>query len=188
MFRATQKIKTWLLACLMAVVTALVAVSAFLLPTTNTVSAETEWKLVTDASTLAVGDQIIIAAKDSAVALSTNQKSNNRGQATITKSDDNTVTFGDDVQIITLEAGTTDGTFGFYTGSGYLYAASSSSNYLKTQTTLDANASWKIEIDSTGVATILAQGSYTRNYIQYNQSSSLFACYAPDKTQKDIFI
>ena len=42
MFRATQKIKTWLIACLMAVVTALVAVSACLLPTSTVVNAAEE--------------------------------------------------------------------------------------------------------------------------------------------------
>ena len=43
------------------------------------------WTLVTDASTLAAGDQVVIAAKDSNVALSTTQNSNNRGQENITK-------------------------------------------------------------------------------------------------------
>lgn len=41
--------------------------------------------LITDASTLTVGDKVIIAAKDSDFALSTNQKSNNRGQAAVEK-------------------------------------------------------------------------------------------------------
>lgn len=133
------------------------------------------WSLVTDASTLAVGDKIVIAAKEYDFALSTTQKDNNRGQAEISKSE-NTITFGSDVQILTLEAGTTSGTFAFYTGSGYLYAASSGSNYLKTETSLSANSSWAITI-ADGVATVVAQGSNTRNTMQYNQSSSLFACY-----------
>ena len=141
-------------------------------------AAADDWNLVTDASTLAVGDQVIIAAKDSNYALSTTQNNNNRAQAAITKSGD-TATFGDDVQVLTLEAGTVSGTFAFYTGSGYLYAASNSSNYLRTQPTNNANGSWKIEIAAaTGVATVKAQGSYTRNILQYNQSSSLFACYS----------
>ena len=81
--------------------------------------------LVTDVSNLNVGDQIVIVALDSDFALSTNQKSNNRGQAAVTK-DGATATLTTDVQILTLEAGTKEGTFAFNTGSGYLYAAGQS--------------------------------------------------------------
>lgn len=190
MFRATQKIKTWLFACLMAVVTALVAVSACLLPTSTVANAAEEsatWTLVTDASTLAAGDEIIIAAKDSAVAMSTTQNKNNRGQASITKKSGNTLdTPGSSVQQLTLEAGTKDGTFAFNTGSGYLYAASSDSNYLRMETTLSANSSWTISITSAGVATVKAQGSNTRNWMRYNNSSKIFAAYASE--QKDIVL
>ncbi len=58
------------------------------------------YTLVTDMSQLKDGAQIIIAAYGYDYALSTNQKTNNRGQAAITRSG-NTVTFGDEVQIIT---------------------------------------------------------------------------------------
>jgi len=85
--------------------------------------------LVTDVSTLKVGDQIIIAAKSENYAMSTTQNTNNRGSAAVTKSG-NTLTYGSDVQIITLEAGKVAGTFAFNVGNGYLYAASTSSNYL----------------------------------------------------------
>lgn len=144
------------------------------------------WQLVTDASTLQAGDKIVIVAKEYNLALSTTQNNNNRGQATVSKVDD-TITFGDDVQIITLEVGTTSGTYAFNTGSGYLYAASSGSNYLKTETTLSDNSSWKITIAADGTATIVAQGTNIRNTMQYNQQSSLFACYA-SASQKEISI
>ena len=134
------------------------------------------WQLVTDASTLNPGDKIVIVAKDYDYALSTTQNGNNRGRASVTKNDD-TITFGDDVQIITLEAGTVSDTFAFNVDNGYLYAASSGSNYLRTEGTLSNNSSWKITI-ADGTATIVAQGSNTRNTMQYNQSSSLFSCYA----------
>ena len=144
--------------------------------------------LVTDASTLKVGDRIIIVAAEDDVALSTTQKDNNRGQATITK-DGNTITFGDDAQIITLENGAVATTFAFNVGTGYLYAASSSANYLRTESVLTNNSSWVITIDpATGAASIVSQGSYERNTIRYNQSSDLFACYAPENSQKDICI
>ncbi|MBE6635820.1 MAG: hypothetical protein E7617_06470 [Ruminococcaceae bacterium] len=144
------------------------------------------WEQVTNASNLAVGDKVIIVAKDYNYAMSTKQNSNNRGQASVTK-DGNQIAFGDDIQIITLESGTVDGTFALYADSGYLCAASSSSNYLRTQATNDANGSWKITIAADGTATIVAQGTYTRNTMQYNQGSSLFACYA-SATQKALVI
>lgn len=133
------------------------------------------WKLVTDEAALNVGDKVVIVAAERDYAMSTNQKTNNRGVATITKGIDD-VMINDDVQILTLEAGTKTGTFAFNTGDGYLYAASSSSNYLKTKETKDANGSWVIKIEN-GVASIKAQGDYTRNIMQYNIQSTLFACY-----------
>ena len=139
------------------------------------------WTLVTDASMLKEGDQIVIAAANSNYAISTEQKSNNRGQAAVTK-DGNTIAFGEDTQIMTIAAGKVDGTWAFNTGAGYLYAASSSSNYLRTQSTLDANGSWAITIDG-GAASIIAQGSNTRNVMLYNQTSGLFACYASASQQ-----
>ena len=158
--------------------------------TTGDKPAEDEkvWTLVKDASTLAFGDQIIIAASDYNYALSTVDRGNNRGAVVITKSE-TTVTFGNDVQILTLEAGAVDGTFALNTGSGYLYAASSSSNYLKTKTTLDANGSWKITAGSDGVASLTAQGSYTRNLLKFNNGNNpkIFSCYGSGQTDVAIY-
>lgn len=138
--------------------------------------ADFAYQLVTDVNDLQVGDYVIIAAKSANYALSTEQKTNNRGQCAITKTGDYAIV-GDNVQYLTLEEGTVDGTFAFYTGSGYLYAASSSENHLKTQTKNDANGSWTITI-SNGTASVVANGSNTRKVMQYNGTSALFACYS----------
>ncbi len=143
---------------------------------------EPVWTLVTDASSLAAGDQIVIVAKDHNYALSTTQNKNNRGQASVTKNG-NTITLGSDVQKLTLETGNVSSTFAFNTGSGYLYASSSSSNYLKTETKLSANSSWSVTIAKDGTATVVSQGTNTRNTMQYNQSSSLFSCYGSASQQ-----
>ena len=148
-------------------------------------SAASETTLVTDASTLAVGDQIVIVASGYDYALSTTQNGNNRGQASVTKDGDN-VSYGEDVQIITLEEGTVNGTFAFNVGTGYLYAASSGSNYLRTETSLSANSSWLIEI-ADNVATIKAQGTNTRNWLRYNNSNKLFSCYGSGQTDVSIY-
>ena len=146
------------------------------------------WELVTDASTLAAGDRIVIAASGENFAISTTQNNNNRAQAEITKSNDKkTISApGSTVQIITLEAGTESGTLAFNVGSGYLYAASSGSNYLRTEETLSSNSSWEITIESTGVATIIAQGTNTRNWLRYNSGSNIFSCY--NSGQNDVVI
>lgn len=147
----------------------------------------TTYNLLTDITELNAGDKIIIAAANSDVALSTTQNGNNRGQAEITK-DGDTVDFDSDVQILTVEAGTKADTFAFNTGSGYLYAASASNNYLRTETTLSDNSSWKIEISGGPdySASIVAQGTNTRNQLRYNSSSSIFSCYASG--QQDVAI
>ena len=144
------------------------------------------WELVTDSSALTVGDKIIIVATNSNVALGTTQNNNNRGQATVAKNG-NTVTIDVDVQIITLESGNADGTFAFNVGDGYLYAASSSSNHLRTEASLSDNSSWKIEI-ADNIATITAQGTNTRNWLRYNSTSSLFSCYGSGSDQQDVSI
>ena len=156
----------------------------------GTVLAPGQWALVTDASQLNLGDEIIIVAADANVALSTTQNTNNRGQAKIVKVG-NTVNAGDDVQILTLGQGTVENTFAFSTGDGYLYAAgTNSSNHLKTNTTLDARGSWAITIDNaTGVATIKAQDSSTkRNWLRYNATNNppIFSCY--ESGQKDVCV
>ena len=145
--------------------------------------------LVTNAASLQVGDEIVIAASDYDYALSTTQNTNNRGQAAITKGT-GTINCGDDVQIITLQAGAVSGSFALQTGEGqYLYAPSSSANNLKTTATVGATASWSIQVDSqTGVAAIVAVGDTTRNVLRYNSTSGLFSCYAASSTQKDVCI
>lgn len=134
--------------------------------------------LVTDVTDLASGDQVIIVSVDEDYALGTNQKSNNRAGTAVVKADGQ-VTATADVQVLTLEDGAVDGTFAFSTGEGYLYAASSSKNYLRTEETLTENSSWSISITD-GVASVIAQGENTRATLQYNPNNGvpLFACYA----------
>ena len=143
------------------------------------------WVLVTDASDLAVNDDVIIAAANENYALGTDQKSNNRGTGTIVKGS-NVALLKSNVQILTLENGKQSGTLALSTGNGYLYAASSSSNYLRTETSLSDNSSWTIEINE-GVATIKAQGDNTRNLLQYNSNDNLFSCYSSNQKPVAIY-
>ena len=144
---------------------------------TSVISCES-WELVTDNS-LEVSDRIIIASKEQNVAMSTTQSTNNRGVEIINKNPDNTLglPLDETIQILTLQEGTSTGTFALYTGVGYLYAASSSNNYLRTSTDLNANGSWTISISNDGTASIIANGTSSRNVMQYNQNSSIISCY-----------
>ena len=109
-------IHTRFLAMLMALVMVLSMVPA------TAVRAQEEtptYTLVTDAASLKEGDQVLVVASGFPVALSTNQKTNNRGQSTVTKSEDGTtVTPGDDTQVITLGKGTKDGTWALKVDGG----------------------------------------------------------------------
>ena len=62
---------------------------------------------------------------------------------------------------------------------GYLYAASSSSNWLRTEAELDANGIFIIAYEGDDGATVpVAQGENTRGYMHYNGKSDIFSCYA----------
>ena len=85
--------------------------------------------------------------------------------------------------IYTLEEGTEEGSVAFKDSAGkYLYAANSSSNYMKTQSNIDGNASFILNSDGT----VVAQGSYTHNYMRYNTSNNLFSCYASTSTTGEL--
>ncbi len=70
--------------------------------------------------------------------------------------------------------------------TGYLYAASNSSNQLKTQTENNNKGEWKIEIDGNGVATIKANKTGGHNWMRYNSTSDCFSCY--DSEQNNIYL
>lgn len=66
------------------------------------------------------------------------------------------------------------------TTKSYLYAASSSKNYLKVHSTLDANSYWTITANEDGSYRIIAEKSSNRNLMRFNYSSEtsiLFSCY-----------
>lgn len=138
------------------------------------------YHLVTSASDLAANAKYLITnSKDYAngfYAMSTNQRTSNRGTVQISADKNIAMVSEDDVQVVTL--GTSSDKWTLSVSGGYLYASASKSNELKTKTTLDDNGKWAITI-SNGVASIVAQGANTRNVMQfnYNNGNPLFACY-----------
>ena len=153
-----------------------------------------DYELVTDVSNLAAGDKIVIASTARKMALGTTQNTNNRVAVTVTFADNNSiVNITSTTQVITLEEGSAAGTFSFYVEgdkTGYLYAAGGTgkNNYMKTQATKDAKASWNITISDTGVATIkTADATVARHTIKCNSSSALFSCYASGQADVSIY-
>lgn len=140
------------------------------------------YEKVTSASSLAAGDIVLICNTGATTAMA-EQRDNNRGASAVTSytegGKDYVYFTGTDVHELTI--GKDGDNFTFYDAAataGYLYAASSSSNHMKTQTTNDNNGKWALEITSSGESTVTAQGSNTRKILRYNSSSKIFSCYA----------
>lgn len=141
----------------------------------------TDYTLVTDASQLSIGSKIVITNSTPSVAMSATQGSNNRGEESITSlNSGQKIQINNNVAEFTLGEGTTSGTYSFKDENGYLCAASSSKNYLRSESTLSSDSSFTVEISSNN-ATVVSQGSYTRDTIRYNNDSNsghLFSCYS----------
>lgn len=153
--------------------------------------AQTTFTKVTSASGLEAGANYLIVAHydDLGVLAMGNQKTNNRNAVIVSENGDAiTVTPGTDpssetdVFQFTLGGSANAWTLFDEVKGGYLYAASSSSNNLKTQTTLDANGQWSIVFNADGTAEVVAQGENTRNNMRFNPNTSnnapLFSCYS----------
>ena len=140
---------------------------------------------VTDVSALENGDAVLIVCENDNVAMSTEQNTNNRGEEAVTINGNIIDSPSSNVQkLVLMKIGNY---FYFYTGTGFLYAASNTSNHLKTEATPDANHNAKAEITFTnGNAKILFQGNNSRKWLKHNSKNSLFSCYGTGDTNQDI--
>ncbi len=141
------------------------------------------YKLVTDPSTLAAGDKIVIANEAKDYGMKLYSDGNNCKATSITVSD-NLVTALGEAGEFELESAGTAGKFYIKSGTQYLYAASSSGNQLKAKNSKDsANGVWVFTY-ANGVMTIVADGSSNRNYMRYNPNNGtpIFSCYASTST------
>ena len=148
-----------------------------------------EYQLVTSADQLVAGRTYLIVNVANGKALGTTQNSNNRSASDVTIENDIISTIDNTVCELTLGGSTGAWTFfdaGWGNNGGYLYAASSSANHLKTQGSNNANGQWSITIGENGTATLAAQGSNSHNLLKYNNQSVIFSCYASGSTQLDV--
>jgi len=145
-----------------------------------------KFELVTDASKLADGDVIILAYENEegkAWAMSTTQNANNRAANPVEIEDDGTIIPGSSIQQITVEE-----EYYFNVGDGYLFAAGTTGNWLRTETEPDDNALATISIADNGDATIVFQGGNTRNHMRFNTNNGnpVFSCYAESSSIKTL--
>lgn len=146
------------------------------------------YELVTSVNDLSSDNEIIIVNEESTYAISNIQNTNNRSAGVVVEENDGTIIPSDAIARITLEGQTGAWNFKVTTGdaTGYLYAASSGNNWLRTEQAVDedGNANAAIEIDDNGVATITFIGTFTRNTMRYNPNNNnpIFSCYASTST------
>lgn len=154
----------------------------------------TTYSLITNVSQIVSGKHYIIASgTNGSVRVMAEQKDNNRTSVAATATTGvisetegiyefvingpETITVNDEqVSVYTI-----------YDASypGFLYAASSSSNYLRTRgTNTNGNSQWTVAVTAEGVATIKSQGNFTRNWMRNN--GNIFACY--ESGQADIYL
>ena len=166
---------------------------AMLLLSVSGIAQNTTFTKVTSASGLEVGAMYLIVGNDEELGdfAMGYQKQNNRHAVAVTDDGGNiTVTpaidpysEGDANQFM-LGGSANAWTFYDPLREGYLYAASSSSNQLKTQSTNNANGEWSIVFNADGTAEVVAQGENSRNNMRFNPNNGtpLFSAYAETST------
>jgi hypothetical protein len=157
--------------------------------------AQTTFTKITSASDLEAGaNYLIVAHYDDLGVLAMGKQNNNNRKAVVVSENGESITVtpgtdpDSDTDVFQFTLGGSTGAWTFFDEAkgGYLYAASSSSNYLKTQTALDANGEWAITFNADGTAEVVAQGENTRNHMRFNPNTQnnapLFGAYSESST------
>ena len=133
---------------------------------------------------LTAGKKMLIVNAGDTLAMAQANK-NNFGQVAIAPEEGILSDVPAEATIITIEK---DSVFALAVEGGYLFAGTSSSNYLRVQENRDELAEWDITIDEAGLATIVCHSSKSkRNTIRYNKQSEIFSAYESGK-QEDVVI
>lgn len=148
----------------------------------------TDFMLVTDVKQLKDGDKVYIVAAEYNVAMGTQHGTDYRNYVEIATQNNHVVALS--VEPVEFTVGKDGDNFTFNDGTGYLYASSSTKNYLNTKADLDDNGKWAISIEADGKASIIAQGTNSRNDLKWNNNSGTqrFSCYGSGNIQKAVSI
>ena len=133
--------------------------------------------LVTDASELQVGDEVLVVSKDGTFALGA-QQSSYRKEVSVNATG-GVIADPGEATVLTLELGSAIGTWSFRTGNAYL-ASTSSGNNLTEVASKNANASWKVTVSSS--ATLIQAQAGGSKLLKHNPSAHRFSCYKNSST------
>ena len=133
--------------------------------------------LVTDASELQVGDEVLVVSKDGTYALGA-QQSSYRKEVSVNATG-GVIADPGEATVLTLELGSAIGTWSFRTGNAYL-ASTSSGNSLTEVASKNANASWKVTVSSS--ATLIQAQAGGSKLMKHNPSAHRFSCYKNSST------
>ena len=136
--------------------------------------------LVTDASELQVGDEVLVVSKDGTYALGA-QQSSYRKEVSVNATG-GVIADPGEATVLTLELGNAIGTWSFRTGNAYL-ASTSSGNNLTEVASKNANASWKVTVSSS--ATLIQAQAGGSKLLKHNPSAHRFSCYKNSSTNVD---
>ena len=146
---------------------------------------------ISSASDLADGDEIIFVDQAGEYACGTTQQTNNRTLVAIETNDYSySYQSSDNVQVFVVKKNGTN--YGFHTGTGYIYSASSSKNYLKTNTTASTTSptetsAWTLSVS--GNVFTVQNVTNTSYYLALNMSNSpkLFSQYKTGQSKPCIY-
>ena len=142
------------------------------------VGTDTKW-VAAEAADIKDGAVVLITGVKDEVTYAMGGQNNNNRAAVAGTLNEGVFTPGENTMAFTLVA-QGDGTYALRTSNGqYLYAASSSKNYLRTQEDVDDNAKWTLTVSSAA-----ANGTNTNNTMFFNGTNSpkIFSCYASSTT------
>ena len=152
-------------------------------------SSEEDYKIIKSVNELMAGASLVIGGYDGSdwFAAKAYDSGNNLGQANAARVGDY-LTPGEGYSPMQLGYVEDEGFTLKDSGNKYLYAASTSNNYLKGTASLNGQSYWNIALDDGVFAlTSTAHPAY-RGLMRYNKSSDLFSCYGEGNSQEDVYL
>jgi len=144
------------------------------------VSTSSKWVAATE---IADGMQVLITGFKSSKRYAIGAQTDNNRTAVEGSMDGDVFTPGENTMAFTVVA-QEGGKYALRASNGkYLYAASSSKNYLRSQDEVDDNAKWTLSVSSA-----TANGTNSNNQLKLNTSSNIFSCYASGQTAITLYV
>ena len=144
-----------------------------------------KYYLVSSTDQLVAGRTYLIVNTSAGKAMG-DQNDNYRGSVGVSISNNNVINDKGTACELTLGGSTDNWTFfdaHWSNTGGYLYAASSTANQLKTQASFEeGNESWKWSITMNGQDVTLSANQNSRNLLKYNDSNDRFSCYGANSS------